>query len=93
MVTISDLNEASILWNLRIRYDNQNIYTHIGKPQKHCVTTIKKYFKAQNKLQQLTTIESSIFVQVQQRLNYNYNAINKIHSTMFDAFYIVQNVI
>ena len=31
MVTISDLNEASILWNLRIRYDNQNIYTYIGK--------------------------------------------------------------
>ena len=23
---------ASILWNLRIRYDNQNIYTNIGKP-------------------------------------------------------------
>ena len=32
MVTISDLNEASILWNLRIRYDNQNIYTNIGEP-------------------------------------------------------------
>ena len=31
MVTISDLNEASILWNLRIRYDNQNIYSYIGK--------------------------------------------------------------
>ena len=61
MVTISDLNEASILWNLRIRYDNQNIYTHIGKPQKHCVPIIKRSFKAQNKLQQLTTIESSIF--------------------------------
>ena len=50
MVTISDLNEASILWNLRIRYDNQNIYTHIGKLQKHCFTIIKEYFKAQNKL-------------------------------------------
>jgi myosin-15 len=22
--------EASILWNLRIRYDNQNIYTYTG---------------------------------------------------------------
>ena len=30
MVTISDLNEASILWNLRIRYDNANIYTYVG---------------------------------------------------------------
>ena len=30
MVTLSDLNEASVLWNLRIRYDNQNIYTYIG---------------------------------------------------------------
>ncbi len=25
-----DLNEASVLWNLRIRYDNANIYTYIG---------------------------------------------------------------
>ena len=31
MVTISDLNEASILWNLRIRYDNHNIYTYVGE--------------------------------------------------------------
>jgi myosin-15 len=31
MVTLSDLNEASILWNLRIRYDNSNIYTYIGE--------------------------------------------------------------
>ena len=30
MITLSDLNEASVLWNLRIRYDNQNIYTYIG---------------------------------------------------------------
>jgi len=30
MTTLSDLNEASILWNLRIRYDNQNIYTYTG---------------------------------------------------------------
>lgn len=30
MVSISDLNEASILWNLRLRYDNNNIYTYIG---------------------------------------------------------------
>ena len=26
-----DLNEASVLWNLRIRYDNGNIYTYIGE--------------------------------------------------------------
>ncbi len=30
MVTLSDLNEASILWNLRLRYDNSNIYTYVG---------------------------------------------------------------
>ena len=30
MITLADLNEASVLWNLRIRYDNQNIYTFIG---------------------------------------------------------------
>ena len=30
MVTLSDLNEASLLWNLRLRYDNANIYTDIG---------------------------------------------------------------
>ena len=31
MITLSDLNEASILWNLRIRYDNSNISTYIGE--------------------------------------------------------------
>ncbi|XP_040563865.1 unconventional myosin-XV [Lepeophtheirus salmonis] len=30
MITLRDINEASILWNLRIRYDNHNIYTYIG---------------------------------------------------------------
>ena len=30
MVSLSDLNEASVLWNLRIRYDNQHIYTYVG---------------------------------------------------------------
>jgi hypothetical protein len=30
MVSLTDLNEASVLWNLRIRYDNQNIYSYIG---------------------------------------------------------------
>ncbi len=30
MITLTDLNEASVLWNMRIRYDNQNIYTYIG---------------------------------------------------------------
>ena len=27
---LADLNEASVLWNLRIRYDNHNIYSYIG---------------------------------------------------------------
>ena len=30
MITLADLNEASVLWNLRIRYDNHNIYSFIG---------------------------------------------------------------
>lgn len=30
MVSLSDLNEASVLWNLRIRYDNHHIYTYVG---------------------------------------------------------------
>ncbi|QQP35414.1 Myosin 15, partial [Caligus rogercresseyi] len=30
MITLRDINEASILWNLRLRYDNKNIYTFIG---------------------------------------------------------------
>ena len=30
MVRLNDLNEASVLWNLRIRYDNQHIYTYVG---------------------------------------------------------------
>ena len=30
MITLADLNEASVLWNLRIRYDNHNIYSYIG---------------------------------------------------------------
>ncbi len=25
-----DLNEASVLWNLRIRYDNEDVYTYVG---------------------------------------------------------------
>jgi len=40
MITLSDLNEASILWNLRIRYDNQNIYTYIGKKN---IISLKPY--------------------------------------------------
>ncbi|QQP53119.1 Myosin 15 [Caligus rogercresseyi] len=30
MITLRDINEASVLWNLRLRYDNANIYTYIG---------------------------------------------------------------
>ncbi|CAF1383677.1 unnamed protein product, partial [Didymodactylos carnosus] len=30
MITMSDLNEASILWNIKIRYDHRQIYTYIG---------------------------------------------------------------
>ena len=30
MVRLNDLNEASVLWNLRIRYDNHHIYTYVG---------------------------------------------------------------
>ncbi|KAK2710830.1 hypothetical protein QYM36_012124, partial [Artemia franciscana] len=30
MINIDDLNEASILWNLRVRYDKELIYTYIG---------------------------------------------------------------
>merc|ERR1719259_1195779 len=30
MVTISDLNEASLLWNLKTRYDRGQIYTYTG---------------------------------------------------------------
>lgn len=30
MIAISDLNEASLLWNLKVRYDAQNIYTYTG---------------------------------------------------------------
>ncbi|XP_022668747.1 unconventional myosin-XV-like isoform X2 [Varroa destructor] len=30
MIAMSDLCEASILWNLKVRYDRQHIYTNIG---------------------------------------------------------------
>ena len=30
MIALSDLNEASILWNVRLRYDNNNVYTYVG---------------------------------------------------------------
>ncbi|CAB4070032.1 unnamed protein product [Lepeophtheirus salmonis] len=30
MISLRDINEASILWNIRLRYDNRNIYTFIG---------------------------------------------------------------
>ncbi|XP_064628723.1 unconventional myosin-XV-like isoform X2 [Lineus longissimus] len=30
MVNLSDLNEASLLWNLRTRYEKENIYTYTG---------------------------------------------------------------
>ena len=48
MVTISDLNEASILWNLRIRYDNHNIYTYVGESsssQQYYFSLLKQFFK------------------------------------------------
>ena len=31
MIQLSDLNEASLLWNLRLRYDSNQIYTYTGK--------------------------------------------------------------
>ncbi|XP_050694860.1 unconventional myosin-XV-like isoform X6 [Eriocheir sinensis] len=30
MISLSDLNEASLLWNLKIRYDKEMIYTYTG---------------------------------------------------------------
>ncbi|CAF0866281.1 unnamed protein product [Adineta steineri] len=30
MITMSDLSEASILWNIKVRYDNRQFYTYIG---------------------------------------------------------------
>ncbi|XP_054281634.1 unconventional myosin-XV-like isoform X2 [Macrosteles quadrilineatus] len=30
MIQLSDLNEASLLWNLKIRYDRELIYTYVG---------------------------------------------------------------
>ena len=30
MIKLSDLNEASLLWNLRLRYDSNLIYTYVG---------------------------------------------------------------
>ena len=30
MIQLSDLNEASLLWNLRLRYDSNLIYTYAG---------------------------------------------------------------
>ena len=30
MIQLSDLNEASLLWNLRLRYDSNLIYTYVG---------------------------------------------------------------
>lgn len=30
MTQLDDLHEASILWNLRLRYDNGIIYTYAG---------------------------------------------------------------
>ncbi|KAI5727775.1 hypothetical protein M8J77_006755 [Diaphorina citri] len=30
MIQLSDLNEASLLWNLKIRYDKELIYTYVG---------------------------------------------------------------
>ncbi|XP_075232051.1 unconventional myosin 10A isoform X3 [Lycorma delicatula] len=30
MIQLSDLNEASLLWNLKIRYDKEFIYTYVG---------------------------------------------------------------
>jgi len=31
VIQCQDLNEASLVWNLRIRFDNSNIYTNVGK--------------------------------------------------------------
>ena len=48
MVTISDLNEASILWNLRIRYDNHNIYTYVGESsssKQYYFSLLKQFLK------------------------------------------------
>ena len=30
MIKLTDLNEASLLWNLRLRYDSNLIYTYVG---------------------------------------------------------------
>ena len=30
MTQLTDLNEASLLWNLRLRYDASLIYTYVG---------------------------------------------------------------
>jgi hypothetical protein len=33
MITMSDLSEASILWNIKIRYDHRQFYVGIKKKQ------------------------------------------------------------
>ncbi|XP_023929919.1 unconventional myosin-XV-like [Lingula anatina] len=30
MITLNDLNEGSLLWNLKIRYEREQIYTYVG---------------------------------------------------------------
>ncbi len=44
MITMSDLSEASILWNIKVRYDHRQFYVGIIKKEKIYLRIILGYF-------------------------------------------------